>query len=165
MNKFAVLDCAEVKVGSTDKDTMGASGPWAGAYRPPCCFRSTIPQASARSVRGPVTFTLIASTFDRRTFNGIEYLQTSGIRVRALRYVRRGRSMNVVPCTAADLNRTAQRASRVGPSDGRRLVAGGRLRPTRFTGTFVTSGRSTRVSSCGSLSRSASFGRVTGNGG
>lgn len=114
---------------------------------------------------GPVTFTLIASTFDRRTFNGIEYLQTSGIRVRALRYVRRGRSMNVVPCTAADLNRTAQRASRVGPSDGRRLVAGGRLRPTRFTGTFVTSGRSTRVSSCGSLSRSASFGRVTGNGG
>jgi hypothetical protein len=124
VNSLPVLNCVEVKLDSTEKDTMGqvldymhwiARLTMDDAVEQAACGRIPVdlPVAFAEhfgrplpaELAGPPTLTLIASTFDRRTFNGLQYLQERGIDVRPLRYVENGRSIEVMPFTAADLDR------------------------------------------------------------
>lgn len=76
----------------------------------PADFEKRFGRPLPRKLGGRPRTTLIASRFDRRTFNGIEYLQGERVPIRAMQYVERGQSVQLIRFTAEDLERQERRS-------------------------------------------------------
>jgi hypothetical protein len=143
MKRRAILDTAEIKIGSTCEKTLGQLldyAQWASQLTMeqvvglaaegrdpidlPVAFEKRFGTPLPADLAGPPSLTLVASMFDRRTYHGIQYLKSQGVHIRALRYVETGRSIKVIPFTLEDLERQQRRRPdrRVTTPSGRRLV-------------------------------------------
>jgi hypothetical protein len=129
MNGRATLDNLELKYQKTCGNTMGQLLDYARGVsqltmedvvklaaegESPIDLRAAFEKRFGRplpeQLGGRSRTTLIASVFDRRTLNGIEYLQQQRVPIRALQYAERGESILLIPFTREDLERQEQRA-------------------------------------------------------
>lgn len=184
MKRLAILDSVEIKVGSTCETTLGQVldyAHWASQLTMeevvdlaaegrspidlPIVFEKRFGKPLPTELAGPPSLTLVASTFDRRTYHGIEYLRS-----------RVCRSGHCAMSRRADRSTSSPSRWRISNDSGGGawvgvfrcpLVPGRfqRLHPTNLTRMFKRSGPGFLGYSCGTSSRSASSSNCTRSGG